>query len=195
MTLRSARKIKTKSSIPHSVRDDNALSPIPRRTKTKSRSLASLGMTAFFFDPSASLEMKTSGRRTFSLQRVGVVQRVALGGDESGVRDDAAEFAFVGAVAHAGGVDDIFFDQDAADVVGTELQSDLADFDSRRQPARLNVIDVVEIKAADGERFQIIDGGCFLHFFSESGVVGGKNPGDEGGESAGVFLNSANAVE
>ena len=139
--------------------------------------------------------MKTSGRRTFSLQRVGVIQRVALGGDEAGVGDDAAEFAFVGAVADAGGVDDIFFDQDAADVVGAELQSDLTDFDAGREPARLNVIDVVEIEAADGERFQIIDGGCFLDFFSEGGVVGGENPRDERGESAGVFLNAANAVE
>src|ERR1700735_2723561 len=108
MTLCSARKIKTKSSIPHSVRDDNALSPIPRRTKTKSRSLASLGMTAFFFDPSASLGRDTSGR-TFSLERVGVVQRVALGGDEAGIGDDAAQLALVGAVAYACGVDDIFF--------------------------------------------------------------------------------------
>jgi hypothetical protein len=101
---------------------------------------ASLGMTVFFWrrassccslrekqktestaNPSASLGMKTSGGRTFSLQRVGIIERVALGGDETRVGDDAAQLAFVGAVADAGGVDDIFFDQDAAHVVGAEL--------------------------------------------------------------------------
>src|SRR4029077_1306893 len=62
------------------------------------------------------------------LQRVRAVEGVALGGDEAGVGDDAAEFAFVGAILHAGGEHDVFFDEDAADVVGAELQTDLADF-------------------------------------------------------------------
>src|SRR5215470_2871448 len=70
-----------------------------------------------------------------SLQRVRPVERVALGGDEAGIGDDTAELRFVGAVADAGGVDDIFFDEDAADVVGTELQAHLADFDAGGQPA------------------------------------------------------------
>ena len=32
-----------------------------------------------------------------------------------------------------------------ADIIGAELQADLADFDSRRQPARLNMIEIIEI--------------------------------------------------
>ena len=46
-----------------------------------------------------------------------------------------AEFALIGAVFYAGGEDDIFFDEDAADVVGAELQADLTHFDSGREPA------------------------------------------------------------
>ena len=131
----------------------------------------------------------------FLFQGVGTVEGVALGGDEAGIGDHAAKFAFVGAIANAGGVHDIFFDQDAADVVGAELQADLADFYSGSELAGLNVIDVVEIEAADGERFQIIDSGSFLDFFSEWRVVGRENPRDECREAAGIFLNAANALE
>src|SRR2546422_11748231 len=64
---------------------------------------------------------------------------VALGRNETGVRDDAAEFAFVRAVFYTGGEDDIFFNQDAADIVGAKLQTDLANFDSRCEPTGLDV--------------------------------------------------------
>jgi hypothetical protein len=131
----------------------------------------------------------------FLFQGVRAIESIALGGDEAGVGDDAAKFAFVGAVANAGGIHNIFFDQNTADVVRTELQTDLADFYSGSEPAGLNVIDVVEIEAADGERFQIIDSGSFLNFFSEWRVVGRENPRNESGEAAGVFLNAANALE
>src|ERR1041385_6906213 len=110
---------------------------------------------------------QSSGGNSFLLQRVGPVQGVALGGDETGVGDDAAELGFVGAVANAGGVHDVFFDQDTANIVGAKLQADLADLDAGRQPAGLNVVDVVEIEPADGQRFQIINGGGFLNFFAE----------------------------
>ncbi len=129
------------------------------------------------------------------LQRIGAVQRVALGGDETGVGDDAAQFGFVGAVADAGGIHNIFFDQDAPDVIGAELQADLTDFYSGSEPAGLNVIDVVEVEAADGESFQIIDGGGFLNFFAERRVVRSENPRNECGEAAGIFLNAANTLE
>src|SRR5437879_2238300 len=105
-----------------------------------------------------------------SFKRVRTVQRVALRGSKTGVRDDAAAFAFVGAVFHAGREDDVFFDQNAADVVSSKLQTNLADFDSRREPARLNVVDVVEVQAADRQRFQIIDCSGFLNFFSKRGI-------------------------
>src|SRR5258705_5658652 len=140
------------------------------------------------------LELSVCANR-YSFEVVGAVKGVALGGDEAGVRDDAAEFVFVGAIFHAGGEDYVFFDQDAADVIGAELQSDLTDFDSGGEPAGLDVIDVVEIEAADGERFQIVDRGGFLHFFAERGVFRGEHPGDEGGKASSIFLNAANAVK
>src|SRR5262249_50476861 len=110
------------------------------------------------------------------LQSVGAVQSVALGWDEAGAGDDAAEFAFVGAVTYAGSVDNVFFNQNAADIVGTELQTNLAYFDSGCEPARLNVINVVEIEAADGERFQIIDGGGLFDLFAPSGIFRREDP-------------------
>ena len=64
----------------------------------------------------------------------------------AGVGNDAAQLAFVGAIAHARRIHHIFFDQDAAHIVSAELQAELADFDSRRQPTRLDVIDVVEVR-------------------------------------------------
>lgn len=44
------------------------------------------------------------------LQDVGAVEGVALGGDEAGIGDDAAQFAFIGAIFYAGGEDYILFD-------------------------------------------------------------------------------------
>jgi len=128
-------------------------------------------------------------------QRVGAIQSVALGGDEAGAGDDTTKFTFVGAIADTGGVDHVFFDQNAADIVGAELQTDLANFDSRRKPARLNVINVVEIEAADGQCFQIIDSRCLLDLFAPGGVFRREDPRNERGEAASVFLNAANAVE
>src|SRR6266436_2146663 len=87
-----------------------------------------------------------------SFEYITPVKGIALGGDE------------------AGGGDHVFFDEDAADVVGAELQADLADFNSGREPARLDVVDVVEIQAADGQRFQVVDRSGFLHFFSKCGI-------------------------
>ncbi len=90
--------------------------------------------------------------RALLLQEISAVESVALRGDVAGIGDDAAQFGFVGAIADAGCVHHIFFNQDAAYIVGAELQAELADFNSWSEPARLNVIDVVEIHAADRQR-------------------------------------------
>ena len=55
------------------------------------------------------------------LQDVGAVEGVALCRNVAGIEDDAAQFGLIGAVAHAGGVDHVFLDEDAADIVGAEL--------------------------------------------------------------------------
>src|SRR5207253_110892 len=62
------------------------------------------------------------GKPKSLLQQIGAIQRVALGGNEAGVGNDAAQLAFVGAVFHAGGEHHVLFDQDAPDVIGPELQ-------------------------------------------------------------------------
>src|SRR6266481_5726127 len=116
-------------------------------------------------------------------QDVGAVKRVALRGPEAGVGDDAAKLFFVGAVPDARGEHHVFLNQNTADVVGAKLQANLANLDTRREPTRLNVIDVVEIQAADRERLQIIDGGGLLNFLAERGIFRSENPGDERGEA------------
>src|SRR5689334_19572173 len=126
---------------------------------------------------------------------VGAVQRVALRGDEARVGDNAPQLAFVGAVAHAGGVHHVFFDQDAAHVVRAELQSYLADFDSGREPARLDVVDVVEIQPADRQRLQVIDRRGFLDFLTQRGIFRRENPRDERGEASGIFLDAPDTLE
>src|SRR5438445_13774932 len=123
-----------------------------------------------------------------------MVESVALGGYEAGVGDDAAELGFVGAVFHAGGEDNIFFDEDAADIIGAELQADLADFNARSEPAGLDVVKVVEVQTADGKRLQVIDSCGLLNFLAERGIFRCKDPGDDGGESSGVLLNSPQPV-
>src|SRR5207248_4711543 len=73
------------------------------------------------------------------LQSITAIKCVALGGDEAGVGDDAAEFAFVGSVFHSGSKDNVFFNKNAADIVRAELQTDLADFDSGGEPDRFAI--------------------------------------------------------
>src|SRR5258705_13385125 len=128
-------------------------------------------------------------------QDVGAVKRVALRGPEAGVGDDAAKLFFVGAVPDARGEHHVFLNQNAADVVGAKLQANLANLDARREPARLDVIDVVEIQAADRERLQIIDGGGFLHLLAERRIFRRENPRDESREATGFFLKLADPVE
>src|SRR5689334_12994141 len=137
-----------------------------KKTKIATESQSNQRQSDAFVSSLASGSLRTS-----SFQGIGAVQGVALGGDETGVGDDAAEFGFVGAVADAGGVHHVFFDEDAANVVGAELQANLADLDAGSEPAGLNVVNVVEIEAADGQRFQVIHGGGFLNFFAERRIV------------------------
>ena len=128
-------------------------------------------------------------------QDVGAVQRVALRGNIACVGDDAAKLGFVRAVAYASRVHNIFFNQYAAHVIGAELQSDLADFDSGREPARLNVVDVVEIQPANRERLQIIKSRRLGNFLSQRSIFRRENPGNERGEPARILLNPAQQLE
>jgi hypothetical protein len=55
-------------------------------------------------------------------QSVGAVEGIALRWNVAGIGDDAAQFLLVRAIADACGVDDIFFDQNTAYIIRTELQ-------------------------------------------------------------------------
>ena len=131
-----------------------------------------------------------------SIQKHGAVEGVALAGLEACVADDAAKFFFCGAVRGAGGFDDVFFEHDGAYVVAAEAEAELEDLKALGDPAGLDILDVVEIEAGDGEDFEVVDGGGLVPAAAaERGVVGLKAPGDEGGESAGFFLEAADDFE
>src|SRR5262249_42065953 len=68
-------------------------------------------------------------------------------------------------------------------------------FDTGGEPAGLDVIDVVEVEAADRESLQIVDGGSFLNFLAPRIIFGSEYPRNKSGEAAGIFLHAANALE
>src|ERR1700680_2238850 len=103
------------------------------------------------------------------LEDVGAVERVALRWLKACIGDDPAKFFFVGAARDTRGVYHVFLNQHAADIVGAKLQTHLANLDARREPTRLDVIDVVEVQAADRERLQGIGGRGCLHLLCGGG--------------------------
>ena len=135
-------------------------------------------------------------RASALVEEHGAVEGVALDGLEAGVADDSAQLFFGGAVAGAGGLHDVLFEHDGAYVVAAEVEAQLEDLEALRDPAGLHVLDVVEVEARDGEDFEVFDGGGFFPAAAaESGVAGLEAPGDEGGESAGLFLEVADDFE
>ena len=136
------------------------------------------------------------GVEVASVEEVSPVERVALLGDEARVADHAPQLFFGGLVVGARCRDDVLFDHDAANIVAAEAQSELADLQARGNPGTLDVLDVIEIDARDRQRFQVLDRGRF--FFDEAAKRGEfalERPGDEGRESAGVFLNLPHDIE
>lgn len=76
------------------------------------------------------------------------------------------------------------------------MEAEFEDLEALRDPTCLHVLDVVEIKAGDGEDLEVLDGGGFVPAAAaEGGVFGLEAPGDEGGESAGFFLQTADDFE
>ena len=131
-----------------------------------------------------------------SVEEHGAVEGVALDGFEAGVADDAAEFFFSGAVGCSGCFDDVLFEHDGAYVVAAEVEAELENLEALRDPGGLHVFDVVEVEARNGEDLQVLDGcGFFPSSASECCVLGLEAPGDEGGESAGFFLEAAHNFE
>src|SRR5580704_6545904 len=73
------------------------------------------------------------------VQIVRAIQGIALFRNEARIPNEAAQLLFCCAVMSAGGRNHVLFDHDAADVVATETQAQLADFQSRGDPGRLNI--------------------------------------------------------
>src|SRR5690606_27711121 len=89
------------------------------------------------------------------------VEHVPPAGLEAGLGDDAAELVVGGAESGAGGGDDVFFDHEAAQVVGAESQGELADAQPLRDPTGLEVGEVVEEQPAYGEHLEVAVGADF----------------------------------
>ena len=86
----------------------------------------------------------------------GAVEGVALGGAEAGVADDAAEVLFGDAIGRARGAG---VEGDGAEVVAAEAEGHLDDLEALGRAVGLDVIDVVEQHAGDGEGAEVLDGG------------------------------------
>jgi hypothetical protein len=69
------------------------------------------------------------------LQGVRAVEGIALCRDIARVGNDSAKFILVRAVADSRRENYVFLDQDAADIVGPELQTDLTNLNARSKPA------------------------------------------------------------
>jgi len=130
------------------------------------------------------------------IQKIRAVQGVSLLRDEPRVADQAAQLFLRGAMMRAGGRHHVLLDHDAADVIAAEAQADLAGLESRRHPGGLDVQNVVEIEARDGQRLEVFDAGrLLLDEAAQRGVLALEGPRDERGESTGLFLNLADHVE
>src|SRR5207245_1453303 len=81
---------------------------------------------------------------------------VALPGDVAGLPDQALDLRARGAAMGPGGAYHVLFDHDAAHVVRTELQGDLADLLPLGDPGRLEVRDVIEVEPRDGLRPEVV---------------------------------------
>src|SRR5271167_1798650 len=137
----------------------------------------------------------SSGKHASSQEELRV-QRVALGGTESCIADDAPQLLFGGAIADAGRAHHVLLDHYRADIVATETQAGLADLQALRHPARLNILKVAEEDARDRQRLKIFDCGSLVPAAStKRSVLRLKRPGDERGEAAGLFLQFVDALE
>jgi hypothetical protein len=117
----------------------------------------------------------------------GAVEGVALDGLEAGFADDAAKFFFRSAAGFA----EALFEQNRADVVAAEAETHLQDLEALRGPGALEVRDVVEVEAADGEGGEVLDCGG-LGDIETGGGVGERG---EAGEAAGFFLETTEQFE
>ena len=76
----------------------------------------------------------------------------------------------------------LFFDNCSIEIVGTEAKCDLRDAGRKHDPVGLDVIEIVEQQARDGEIAKVVVAGG-LGDVRERGVVWMKREGDESDEA------------
>src|SRR4029453_10647972 len=124
------------------------------------------------------------------------VERVALDGAAACRLDGAHHPLRVEAEGRAGRAHDVLLDHDRAHVVAAELQGELADAQSLGDPRRLEVAEVVEVQAADGEGHEVVGrGGVGVVVAARAAAAGLVAPADEGAEPARLVLHLAQAAQ
>jgi len=101
-----------------------------------------------------------------------VVFVVALGGEETGIADEAADHGVVEAMRGAGGGDDIFLHHHGAHVIGSVEEAGLADVGTHGDPTGADGEDVVEVEAGKGLGAEVIGGAGHADTTAEEGMGG-----------------------
>src|SRR6266851_2280166 len=124
------------------------------------------------------------------------IKRIPLCRAKPSVADNPSQLFLGRAVSHPGGANHVFFEHHRTHIVPAKTQTHLADFESLRDPARLHVEEVREIKSRDGEDLQVIDRRGFVPVPSAQGsVLRLKAPRDERREPARFLLQFVEALE
>ena len=93
------------------------------------------------------------------------------------------------------GLREALFEQDRADVVAAEAEAHLQDLEALGGPGALQVGDVVEVEAADGEGGEVLDCGGLGDVGGDDCRAGLRGQWGEGGEASGLFLEGAEDFE
>src|SRR5882672_8224196 len=113
-----------------------------------------------------------------------IVERVAFDGDAAGSADEAFQFGARRKFRSlgAGVVINLFFHNCSIEIVGTEAKGNLRDAWREHDPVSLDVLEVVEQQARDGDVAEVVVTGR-LRNVRERGVVGMKREGNESDEA------------
>ena len=93
----------------------------------------------------------------------------------------------------AGGIDPgrlqhFIFQKGPSHVIGAEGQSNLPELDPLREPARLDIFEIIEKETADGQCSQIIVTARRQEMAHPGSAVRGKGPANESPETVGFVL-------
>jgi hypothetical protein len=137
-----------------------------------------------------------AGARVLVRRPHDVVERVALDGDAAGVADPAHELRALHLLRRlrARVVVDVLLDHGPVDVIGPERQRELGDRDAEHDPVGLDVRDVVEHEAPDGDLAQLVER-ARPREMRPLVVLGVERERDVGLEAARLVLQAPQAIE